>query len=66
MNTKYLKIKKTRFIYKSKVDVCRWFTYTSMKIEPKGNRPPNNTITKGSVYQRFSGIGLGTAFILHG
>lgn len=37
-----------------------------MKIEPKGRRPPNKIIDKGSVYHFFSGIGRGTALIRHG
>ena len=35
-----------------------------MKIDPKGRTPPTRTITQGSMNHFFSGIGLGTAFIL--
>ena len=35
-------------------------------MEPKGKMPPRIDITAGSINHRFSGIGLGTAFTLHG
>lgn len=38
--------------------------YISMKIEPNGKIPPKATMTQGSMYHFFSGIGLGTAFTL--
>ena len=38
--------------------------YISIKIEPNGKIPPKATMTQGSMYHFFSGIGLGTAFTL--
>jgi hypothetical protein len=40
--------------------------YISMKIEPKGRIPPRIEIISGSMNQRFSGIGRGTALTRHG
>lgn len=40
--------------------------YISMKIDPNGRIPPSIIITNGSMNHFFSGIGLGTAFTLHG
>lgn len=37
-----------------------------MKIDPKGNIPPSDIMTDGSMNHFFSGIGLGTALTLHG
>ena len=39
--------------------------YISIKIEPKGRMPPRATMTQGSMNHFFSGIGRGTALILH-
>ena len=38
--------------------------YISIKMDPNGRIPPTRTITQGSMNHFFSGIGLGTAFIL--
>lgn len=35
-------------------------------MDPKGNTPPKNIITKGSMNHFFSGIGRGTAFTRQG
>lgn len=37
-----------------------------MNIDPKGKMPPSIMITSGSMNHFFSGIGRGTALILHG
>jgi len=41
-------------------------THISMKIDPKGSRPPRGMITHGSMNHFFSGMGLGTAFTRQG
>lgn len=41
-------------------------TYISINIEPNGKIPPDMIIIKGSMNHFFSGMGLGTAFTLHG
>lgn len=38
--------------------------YISIKMDPKGRMPPTATMTQGSMNHFFSGMGLGTAFIL--
>ena len=40
--------------------------YISMKMDPKGNRPPMSAITQGCRYHFFVGIGDGMRFTLHG
>ena len=38
--------------------------HISMKIDPNGRMPPSMMMTRGSMNQRFSGMGRGTALIL--
>jgi hypothetical protein len=66
VNTKYLKNEvNLSFIQKFEIFKSN-YSYTSIKIEPNGKRPPNKVIISGSVYHFFSGIGLGTALMRHG
>ena len=40
--------------------------YISMKMEPKGNRPPMRAMTRGRRYQARAGTGLGMRFTRQG
>ena len=40
--------------------------YISMKMEPKGSRPPTREMTHGRRYHRLSGMGEGMRLTLHG